>query len=126
VQDRITMQENKMGLSAAADEPALFPFGTLSISSIIFHCRALKLLPSLSKLFARGETQEQFRSISSGSPLPDSDAAGSTNTQNTAQTTAQTAAPQDKVTISPQAQQTLAQNAQPAAGGDVDHDGDSR
>jgi hypothetical protein len=39
-----------------------------------------------------------------------------------AQTTAQTAAPQDKVTISPQA---LAKNAKPAAGGDVDHDGDS-
>jgi hypothetical protein len=43
-----------------------------------------------------------------------------------AQTTAQTAAPQDKVTISPQAQQALANNAKPAAGGDVDHDGDSR
>jgi hypothetical protein len=42
-----------------------------------------------------------------------------------AQTTAQTAAPQDKVTISPQAQQALAKNAKPAAGGDVDHDGDS-
>ena len=40
------------------------------------------------------------------------------------QTTAQTAAPQDKVTISPQAQQALANNAKPAAGGDVDHDGD--
>jgi hypothetical protein len=42
-----------------------------------------------------------------------------------AQTTAQTAAPQDKVTISPQAQRALAKNAKPAAGGDVDHDGDS-
>jgi protein involved in polysaccharide export with SLBB domain len=41
-----------------------------------------------------------------------------------AQTTAQTA-PQDKVTISPQAQQALAKNAKPAAGGNVDHDGDS-
>jgi hypothetical protein len=42
------------------------------------------------------------------------------------QTTAQKAAPKDKVTISPQAQQALAKNAKPAAGGDVDHDGDSR
>ena len=42
-----------------------------------------------------------------------------------AQTTAQSAAPQDKVTISPQAQQALASNAKPAASGDVDHDGDN-
>jgi len=42
----------------------------------------------------------------------------------TQQTTTQTATPQDKVTISPQAQQALANNAKPAAGGDVDHDGD--
>ena len=41
-------------------------------------------------------------------------------------TATQTAAPQDKVTISPQAQQALASNAKPAASGDVDHDGDSR
>jgi len=41
-------------------------------------------------------------------------------------TPAQTAAPQDKVTISPQAQQALAKNAKPAASGDVNHDGDSR
>jgi hypothetical protein len=40
------------------------------------------------------------------------------------QTTTQTAAPQDKVTISPQAQKTLANNGKPAARGDVDHDGD--
>jgi hypothetical protein len=40
-------------------------------------------------------------------------------------TPAQTATPQDKVTISPQAQQALANNAKPAAGGDVDHDGDN-
>ena len=39
---------------------------------------------------------------------------------------AQTAVPQDKVTISPQAQQALAKNAKPAAGGDVDHDRDRR
>jgi hypothetical protein len=37
----------------------------------------------------------------------------------------QTAAPQDKVTISSQAQQALASNAKPAATGDVDHDGDN-
>jgi hypothetical protein len=37
----------------------------------------------------------------------------------------QTAAPQDKVTISPQAQQALAKNTKPATGGDVDHDGDN-
>jgi len=42
----------------------------------------------------------------------------------TQQTTTQTGTPQDKVTISPQAQQALANNAKPAAGGDVDHDGD--
>jgi hypothetical protein len=42
-----------------------------------------------------------------------------------AQTATQTAAPQDKVTISPQAQQALASNAKPAASGDVDHDGDN-
>jgi hypothetical protein len=41
------------------------------------------------------------------------------------QTTTQTAAPQDKVTISPQAQQALANNTKPAASGDVDHDGDN-
>ena len=41
-----------------------------------------------------------------------------------AQTTTQNVAPQDKVTISPQAQQALANNAKPAARGDVDHDGD--
>ena len=41
----------------------------------------------------------------------------------TQQTTTQTATPQDKVTISPQAQQALANNAKPAAGGGVDHDG---
>jgi hypothetical protein len=40
-------------------------------------------------------------------------------------TAAPTSAPQDKVTISPQAQQALASNAKPAAGGDVDHDGDN-
>jgi hypothetical protein len=43
----------------------------------------------------------------------------------TQQPAAQTAAPQDKVTISPQAQQALAANTKPAASGDVDHDGDS-
>jgi hypothetical protein len=43
----------------------------------------------------------------------------------TQQTTTQTAGPQDKVTISPQAQQALANNAKPAASGDVDHDGDN-
>jgi hypothetical protein len=42
-----------------------------------------------------------------------------------AKTTAQSAAPQDKVTISPQAQQALASNAKPAVGGDVDHDGEN-
>jgi hypothetical protein len=41
------------------------------------------------------------------------------------QTATQTAAPQDKVTISPQAQKALAANTKPAASGDVDHDGDS-
>jgi hypothetical protein len=41
------------------------------------------------------------------------------------QTAAQTAAPQDKVTISPQAQKALASNAKPAASGDIDHDGDN-
>lgn len=40
------------------------------------------------------------------------------------QTTSQAAAPQDKVTISPQAQQALASNSKPAATRDVDHDGD--
>jgi hypothetical protein len=44
----------------------------------------------------------------------------------TPQTTTQTTAPQDKVTISPQAQQALANNAKPTAGGGVDHDGDNR
>jgi hypothetical protein len=43
----------------------------------------------------------------------------------TQQTANQTAAPQDKVTISPQAQQALANNTKPAASGDVDHDGDN-
>ena len=43
----------------------------------------------------------------------------------TQQTATQTAAPQDKVTISPQAQQALANNTKPAASGDVDHDGDN-
>jgi hypothetical protein len=42
----------------------------------------------------------------------------------TQQPATQTAAPQDKVTISPQAQQALAGNTKPAASGDVDHDGD--
>jgi hypothetical protein len=42
-----------------------------------------------------------------------------------AKTAAQTAVPQDKVTISAQAQQALASNAKPVAGGDVDHDGDN-
>lgn len=41
------------------------------------------------------------------------------------QATTQTAAPQDKVTISESAKQALADNTKPAAGGDVDHDGDS-
>jgi hypothetical protein len=41
-------------------------------------------------------------------------------------TATQTAAPQDKVTISPQAHQALANNSKPAASGDVDHDGDKR
>jgi hypothetical protein len=41
------------------------------------------------------------------------------------QTTTPTAGPQDKVTISPQAHQALANNAKPASGGDVDHDGDN-
>jgi hypothetical protein len=39
-------------------------------------------------------------------------------------TPAPTAAPQDKVTTSLQAQKALANNAKPAASGDVDHDGD--
>jgi hypothetical protein len=42
------------------------------------------------------------------------------------QATTKNAAPQDTVTISPQAKQALASNAQPATTGDVDHDGDSR
>jgi hypothetical protein len=42
-----------------------------------------------------------------------------------AQNTTHSATPQDKVTISPQAQQALANNTKPAAGGDVDHDGDN-
>jgi len=48
-----------------------------------------------------------------------------TPTPKNQQTATQTATPQDKVTISPQAQQALANNAKPAAGGDVDHDGDN-
>jgi hypothetical protein len=47
VQDRIAMQENKMGLSAAADEPALFPFGTLSISSILISLPRSEVTPFL-------------------------------------------------------------------------------
>jgi len=50
-----------------------------------------------------------------------------TQTQPAAQppkTPAPAATPQDKVTISPQAQRALANNAKPAASGDVDHDGD--
>ena len=43
----------------------------------------------------------------------------------TQQTTTQSATPQDKVTISPQAQQALANNTKPAAGDDIDHDGDN-
>ena len=41
------------------------------------------------------------------------------------QTAAQTSTPQDKVTISESAKQVLTDNTKPAAGGDVDHDGDS-
>ncbi len=41
------------------------------------------------------------------------------------QAAAQTAIPQDKVTISESAKQALADKTKPAAGGDVDHDGDS-
>jgi hypothetical protein len=44
----------------------------------------------------------------------------------TQQNTTQSAAPQDKVTISESAKQALADTTKPAAGGDVDHDGDSR
>jgi hypothetical protein len=44
----------------------------------------------------------------------------------TQQTTTQSAAPQDKVTISESAKQALAETRKQAAGGDVDHDGDSR
>jgi hypothetical protein len=40
-------------------------------------------------------------------------------------TPAQSGAPQDKVTISPQAQQTLAKATKTASSGDVDHDGDN-
>jgi hypothetical protein len=40
-------------------------------------------------------------------------------------TPAQSAAPQDKVTISPQAQQALAKTTKTASSGDVDHDGDN-
>ena len=43
----------------------------------------------------------------------------------TQQTATQSAAPQDKVTISESAKQALADTKKPAAGGDVDHDGDS-
>jgi len=39
---------------------------------------------------------------------------------------AQSATPQDKVTISPQAQQVLAKTITTAASGDVNHDGDSK
>ena len=39
---------------------------------------------------------------------------------------AQNATPQDKVTISPQAQQALAKTTTTAASGDVNHDGDSK
>jgi hypothetical protein len=41
------------------------------------------------------------------------------------QTTAQPAIPQDTVTISQSAKQAQAVNTKAAAGGDVDHDGDS-
>jgi len=41
------------------------------------------------------------------------------------QAATQTAIPQDKVSISESAKQALADNTKPAAGGDVDHDGDS-
>jgi len=37
----------------------------------------------------------------------------------------QNAVPQDKATISESAKQALADSKKPAAGGDVDHDGDS-
>jgi hypothetical protein len=40
------------------------------------------------------------------------------------QAATQTGAPQDKVTISPQAQKALASNTKAAASSDVDHDGD--
>ncbi|HTC62896.1 MAG TPA: hypothetical protein VK709_08635 [Candidatus Saccharimonadales bacterium] len=36
----------------------------------------------------------------------------------------QSAVPQDKVTISESSKQALTDNTKPAAGGDVDHDGD--
>ena len=40
-------------------------------------------------------------------------------------TLTQSATPQDKVTISPQAQQALAKTRTTASSGDVDHDGDN-
>jgi hypothetical protein len=52
-----------------------------------------------------------------------------TQTQQTApppkQTTTQSTIPQDKATNSESAKQALTDNTKPAAGGDVDHDGDS-
>ena len=48
-----------------------------------------------------------------------------TPTPKNQQTATQTATPQDKVTISPQAQQALAKTTKAASSGDVDHDGDS-
>jgi hypothetical protein len=41
------------------------------------------------------------------------------------QNAAQSAVPQDKVTISESSKQALPDNTKPAAGRDVDHDGDS-
>jgi len=46
-------------------------------------------------------------------------------TQPSKQAATPTAIPQDKVSISESAKEALADSTKPAAGGDVDHDGDS-
>jgi hypothetical protein len=122
MQDRFDLQVNEKGARRRDfDEPALFPFGTLFISSLFFSA-------SHSSYFCSCRSDSREVIPMSISVLPVQPVNAQSQTQPAAQpakTAPLTAVPQDKVTISPQAQQALSSTAKQAAGGDVDHDGDN-
>jgi hypothetical protein len=120
---QVAVQKGKLGSSAAADEPSLFQFGTVTVSSHFFLRRA-KVNSSFAEVQPR-EVRHMSNSIQSTQALnAQAQTQQSAQAPKTPQATTQTAAPHDKVTISETAKQALAGNTKSAAKGGIDHDGD--